>query len=52
MKKVRMPSTREFLRIGCKDGQDVITQIVESDGVALMHVYDAKTERLIGKIRL
>ena len=53
MKSVRMPSQKEFLAIGCKIGQDVIPQIVVENGVSSwMYVYDAKTEKLIGKIEL
>ena len=52
MSFLRVPSIEEYEKIGCKHGQNVIQQVHEIDGVSWMYVYDAKTEKLIGRIHL
>ena len=52
MRFLRALSLEEYEKIGCKHGQNVIQQVHEIDGVSWMYVYDAKTEKLIGKINL
>ena len=52
MKYVRQPSIRELQLIGCEIGQEVKYQIHSSKKGDIFHVYDAKTEKLIGKIKL
>jgi hypothetical protein len=52
MRTFRQPTTREFLEIGCKRGQEIIRQIRTTGATATMYVYDGKTEKLIGIIKL
>ena len=46
-------SEHALYAIGCKKGQEVITQ-VRRDSLrrSWLYVYDSKTEKFIGKIRL